>query len=186
MKSKFFISLMLFFFFANGFLPSFSQTAIQCNASQQVTVSGRGFYPFEGLCNTEFKEFVQEDPSFSVTITDFQGSPVRIAPAKDFMEIGKKKRIKGDGVYPLNFKKAKKHTNTAGLSFSGGHAGSPTTFFLEIGPTSKGNCTSPVSCDTDCSSKFGKCCEADPTSMNAIKWCNPTGVGNACGCINKR
>ena len=185
MKSKFFIIAMLFFFLANSFLPSFSQTQIQCNASQVVTVSSRGFYPFEGSCNAEVKEFVQEDPSFAVTITNFQGPPVKIAPAKDFREIGKKKRIKGDGVYPLDFKKAKKKTNTAGLSFSGGHGNNPTTFFLEIGPTCKGNCTAPVSCDTDCSSKFGKCCEAN-TAGNAVKWCNPTGVGNACGCINKR
>ena len=43
----------------------------------------------------------------------------------------------------------------------------------------------PVSCDTDCVEKSGMCCEANADG-NATMWCNPTGVGNACGCINKR
>ena len=178
-----FIIIVLFFFSMIVVLPSISQTPIEFDAVQEVTVAGRGFYPFSPEANSEFKELVQEDPSFSVTITNFQGDPIKIAPAKDFREIGKKKKINQDGVYTLNFGKARKKTNTAGLSFVGGM--SPTTFLLEVGSTSKGNCTMPASCDTDCIAKSGMCCEAN-SNGNAIKWCNPTGVGNACGCINKR
>lgn len=182
MKSRFIIAV-LFFFLMVIVLPSISQTQIEFNAAQEVSVVGRGFYPFSTEANTEFKELVQEDPNFSVTITNFEGNPIRIAPAKDFREIGKKKKISQDGVYPLNFRKARKKTTTAGLSFVGGM--SPTTFLLEVGSTSKGNCAMPVSCDTDCVEKSGMCCEANDAG-NAVKWCNPTGVGNACGCINKR
>ena len=182
MKVKNLFFYLIAFLFVS--LPALSQTPIEFNAVQKVTVSGSGFYPFSFAGNEEFKGLVQEDTSFTVTITDFQGPPVKIAPAKDFREIGKKKKIKGDGAYDLNFRKARKHTNTAGLSFSGGHGNNPTSFFLEVGSTSKGNCPSPVSCDVDCSSKFDKCCEAN-SAGNASKWCNPTGVGNACGCINK-
>ena len=182
MKLRFVIAI-LFFFLTIIILPSISQVPIEFNDAQEVTVAGRGFYPFSSEANSEFKELVQEDTNFSVTITDFQGPPVRIAPAKDFREIGKKKKISEDGVYPLNFKKARKKTNTAGLSFVGGM--SPTTFVLEVGSVSKGNCTMPVSCDTDCVEKSGMCCEAN-AGGNATMWCNPTGVGNACGCINKR
>ena len=184
MKSNFIRTINLFFFLTSIFLPAFSQTPIEFNAVQKVTVVGSGFYPFSVAGNSEFKDLVQEDTNFSVTITDFQGPAVKIAPANDFREIGRKQKIKADGTYPLNFRKAKKHTNTAGLSFVGGSM--PSTFFLEIGSTMKGNCTKPESCDTDCTSKLGKCCEADSTTGNAIKWCNLTGVGNACGCINKR
>ena len=128
MKLRFVIAV-LFFFLIIIVLPSISQAPIEFNDAQEVTVAGRGFYPFSSEANSEFKDLVQEDTNFSVTITDFQGPPVRIAPAKDFREIGKKKKISEDGVYPLNFKKARKKTNTAGLSFVGGM--SPTTFVLE-------------------------------------------------------
>ena len=159
--------------------PSFAQS-VEINSSQDITVDHTGFYPFSSSANSELMSLLNDGTTkFNVNITNFSGKPCRIAPAADNREIGGLQKVTGDSDHALNFKRAKRR-NLAGLSFREGHG--PAMLTVDITPIAKGNCPSPVSCATDCTSKFDKCCEADAMG-NVKKVCNPTGVGNACGCI---
>ena len=184
MKNKivllsFFGLFVLSFFYS----VSFAQL-IELETDQMITIDHTGFYPFSSEANTELMDSLNDGTKFNVEFFNFgeDDKPFRTAPAADNREIGRLQKVKGDGIFVLDFKKAKKR-NLAGLSFRRGKG--PSTVSINVSQVGKGNCSKPVSCDTDCIEKSGKCCEAN-SDGNAVKWCNPTGVGNACGCINKR
>ena len=184
MKNKILLlSCFIFFALSLIFTPGFAQL-IEFGTDQMITVDHTGFYPFSSEANSEFMNSLNDGTKFNVEIFDFgdDDKPFRLAPAADNREIGRLQKVKGDRIFVLDFKKAKKR-NLAGLSFRRGKG--PSTIGINVSQVGKGNCSKPVSCDTDCIDKSGKCCEAN-SDGNAVKWCNPTGVGNACGCINKR
>jgi hypothetical protein len=180
MKNKV-ILICSFVLFALTFLGAFAQ--IELNQTQTINVDHTGFYPFSSSANAQFMELLPESANFNVNISGFEGSPFRMAPAADNREIGMLQRVKSNGDYAVMFKAAK-NKNLAGLSFRKGK--NPTTITVSVTQieAGMGNCPSPVSCDVDCTSKFDKCCEADAMG-NVKKVCNPTGVGNACGCIKR-
>jgi|GEM_PF-3459943 len=156
---------------------------IELNQTQTISVDHTGFYPFSSSANAEFMEILPESPNFNVNISGFEGSPFRMAPAADNREIGMLQRVKSNGDYAVMFKAAK-NKDLAGLSFRRGRDSTLVNITVTQIEAGMGNCPSPVSCDVDCTSKFDKCCEADAMG-NVKKVCNPTGVGNACGCIKR-
>lgn len=169
--------------FALTFSMGVFAQSIELNQTQTINIDHTGFYPFSSSANTSVMDSLGDSTNFNVNISGFEGSPFRMAPAADNREIGMLQRVKGNGDYALNFKKAKDRS-LAGLSFRKGK--NPTSITISVTPIAagKGNCPSPVSCDVDCTSKFDKCCEADGNG-NVKKVCNPTGVGNACGCVKR-
>lgn len=158
-------------------LPALS---VEIGQSQSLDISGRGFYPFSQSGSDELKEFIPSNSRVSVLITDFSGNPFFIAPAADGREIGPKQKIKGNGVYILNFKKGAKR-NLLGLSFV--PKGTSTMITIAIDPFAKGTCPSPVNCQDDCGVNLGKCCEASANG-NVAKICKQVGTSN-CGCANR-
>ena len=147
------------------------------DSPQQLTVSGPGFYPFDVKTNAAFKEMLNEDRSVGVWISGFGGTKLKIAPAADGRELGKKKRVKGDTTLALAFKKGRQ---LYGLSLV------PTgtvNLTLMIQPFAGRPCPSPVSCQDDCGGNLGKCCKKD-SSGNEAKICVQVG-GFSCGCGNK-
>lgn len=167
------ISVILFFS-----TPSYAQL-VDLNQPEDISVFGPGFYPFSQEANQTFKEALKESRSVSVIIKNFSGKGLQVAPAADNHEIGRKKRVKGDTVVVINYKKKK--GKTFGLSFV--PQGMSVSFNLEVQPFAGRPCPSPVSCQDDCGGNLGKCCEKN-ASGNQSKICVSAGT-SSCGCGNR-
>lgn len=163
--------------FSLSFLPTYS---IEISQSQSLDVPNSGFYPFSQSGSDELKELIPSNPRVSILITDFSGKPFFIAPAADNREIGPKQKIKGNGVYILNFKKGSKKT-LLGLSLV--PKGTSTMITIAVDPFAKGTCPNPVNCQDDCGVNLGKCCEKN-ASGNVGKICKQVGT-SSCGCANR-
>lgn len=169
----FFIVIFSFLFFCS---PAFAQL-VELDTEQNFTVSFPGFYPFSDSANESFKELLKQNKSVAVIISNFSGKKLSVAPAADNMEIGKKKKVKGDTTIALSFaKKGKKY----GLSFV--PKGS-VSFALQVEPFAGRPCPNPVYCQDDCGENIGKCCEKDANG-NQKKICIQIGLSN-CGCGNR-
>lgn len=169
-----FIQLLLVF----CLYPAFGQI-IEINTQQNITVSQTGFFPFSSEANETFKELVKENGSVAVIITNFDGTLFKIAPAADFREIGRLKKIKGDGTTIIEYKKQK--GNSFGLSFRRGKK--PTSVTIELQPFAGRPCPNPVNCQDDCGENLGKCCEKD-SNGNQAKICIQVGT-SSCGCAKR-
>lgn len=145
--------------------------------TQQITVNGPGFYPFDTKTNAAFKADLAESRSVGVWITNFSGTKLRIAPAADDREIGKRKKVKGNTTLALAFKKAH---DLYGLSFV---PSGTVSFTIMIQPFAGRPCASPVNCKDDCGGNLGKCCKKD-ASGNEEKICVQVGT-SSCGCGKK-
>ena len=168
------ILLISIFFYA----PAFAQL-IELNSKQDIVVSFPGFYPFSDEANNLFKELIQQNESVAIIITNLNGKGLKVAPAADNREIGRKKRFKRDGTAVINYKK--KRAKKYGLSFV--PEGMSVSINLEVQPFSGRPCPSPVNCQDDCGTNLGKCCEAD-SNNNQKKICVQVGT-SSCGCANR-
>lgn len=160
------------------FAPANAQL-IELDTKQDIVVSFPGFYPFSEEANQSFKELLGQNGSVAIIITNFTGKSLKVAPAADFREIGRKKSVKGDGVTIINFKKKK--AKKFGLSFV--PQGMSVSLNLEVQPFAGRPCKSPVNCQNDCGENLGKCCEADANG-NQTKICVQVGT-SSCGCANR-
>lgn len=156
--------------------PAYAQL-IELNTEQNFTVSFPGFFPFSSEANESFKELLSQNKSVAVIISDFSGGKLKVAPAADNREIGKKKVVKGNTTVALAFTKKGK---LYGLSFV--PKGS-VNFTLEVQPFAGRPCPNPVNCQDDCGENLGKCCEKDANG-NQSKICVQVGL-SSCGCANR-
>lgn len=152
---------------------------IELDSPQDVVVFGPGFYPFSDEANTSFKELLNENGSVAIIIKNFSGKGLKVAPAADFHEIGRRKKVKEDGIVVINFKKKK--AKKFGLSFV--PQGMSVSANLEVQPFAGRPCPSPVNCQDDCGVNLGKCCEKN-ASGNQSKICVQVGT-SSCGCANR-
>ena len=157
-------------------VPAFAQQ-VELDTPQTIAIFGTGFYPFSDAANQSFKKLVNENGLVAIVIKNFNGKPLKIAPAADYKEIGRKKNISADGIVILDYKKKK--GKRFGLSFKG----KPTSLNIEVQPFAGRPCKSPVNCQDDCGVNLGKCCEAD-ASGNQKKICVSVGT-SSCGCANR-
>ncbi len=157
-------------------MPAMAQL-VELDTPQDISIFGTGFYPFSDAANASFKELVNKNGLVAVVIKNFDGKPLKIAPAADFHEIGRKKTITADGILIIDYKKKK--GKKFGLSFRG----KPTTLNIEVQPFAGRPCKTPVNCQNDCGENLGKCCEADANG-NQSKICVSVGT-SSCGCANR-
>lgn len=155
-------------------IPSFAQS-FELDSPQDIIVSSPGFYAFSDSATESLKELLKENKSVAIVIKNFNGKGIKVAPAADNHEIGRKKSVKGDTVIVIDYKKKK--AKRFGLSFV--PQGMSVSFNLEIQPFAGRPCPSPVSCQDDCGGNLGKCCEA--TGGNQSKICVSVGT-SSCGC----
>ena len=172
MKTNFiFLSLIVLFSFC---IPSFA-VPIEINAAQDLIVFSPGFYAFSDEANSSFKELLKQNGSVTIIIKNFSGKPLKVAPAADNHEIGRKKTVNGDTVIVINY--SKKKAKRFGLSFV---PHGSTSLNLEVQPFAGRPCPSPVSCQDDCGVNLGKCCEKDSGGSQS-KICVQVGT-SSCGC----
>ena len=126
--------------------------------------------------NQSFKDLLKENGSVAIIIKNFMGKALKVAPAADFREIGRKKKITGDTVVIIDYKKKK--AKKFGLSFvpSGGSVSAN----IEVQPFAGRPCQTAVNCQDACGENLGKCCEKD-ASGNQSKICVQVGT-SSCGC----
>ncbi len=173
MKTNFILlSLIVLFSFC---IPSYAQL-FDLNKPQDVTVSFPGFYPFSDEANSSFKELLKQNGSVTIIIKNFTGKGLKVAPAADNHEIGRKKSVNGDTILVIDYKKKK--AKKFGLSFV--PQGMSVSLNLEIQPFAGRPCPSPVSCQNDCGVNLGKCCEKDSGGSQS-KICVSVGT-SSCGC----
>lgn len=170
-KSILFLAIVVLMSFC---VPSFA-APFEINAPQDVIISQTGFYVFSDSANQTLKELLKESGSVAIIIKNFNGKGIKVAPAADNHEIGRKKSVNGDSVIVINYNKKK--AKRFGLSLI--PKGS-VSFNLEIQPFAGRPCPSPVSCQDDCGGNLGKCCEKD-SGGNQSKICVQVGLSN-CGC----
>ena len=158
MKTSFiFLTLIIFLSFC---APSFAQS-FNFDQPQDIIVSSPGFYAFSDEANASFKELLKQNGSVAIIIKNFNGKGLKVAPAADNHEIGRKKKAK-----------------RFGLSFV--PQGMSVSLNLEIQPFAGRPCPSPVSCQDDCGGNLGKCCEKDSGGSQS-KICVAAGT-SSCGC----
>ena len=165
--------LNLQFVFSN---KAFAQ-AVELDTQQDIAIYGTGFYPFSDAANESFKSLLKESGSVAVIIKNLSGMSLKVAPAADYREIGRRKKVTSDGVVVINY--TKKKAKRFGLSF----VSKPTTINLEVQPFAGRPCPSPVNCQDDCGVNLGKCCEKN-ASGNQSKICVQVGT-SSCGCANR-
>jgi hypothetical protein len=168
------IGLLMFL----SFSPARAQL-IELDTPQDITVFGPGFYPFSDEANESFKELLQETGSVAVIIKNFTGKGLKVAPAADSREIGRKKKVAGDNIVIINYKKKK--AKKFGLSFV--PSGGSVALNLEVQPFAGRPCPNPVNCQDDCGENLGKCCEKNANG-NQAKICVQVGT-SSCGCANR-
>ena len=178
-RTYFFALCFFLMFFLQA--PSFAQL-IELNQEQDIVISGPGFFPFSSEANEEFKELVEMDSHVAIIINNFDGKKLKVAPAADGREIGRKINVRGDGAFVIDYKK--RSANSFGLSFV--PKPRPTTITLTVEPFAKGSCPNPIAdCDgpdgTDCGENLGKCCEADANG-NKKKICGRV-AASRCDCV---
>lgn len=164
------IVIILFITFS---IPAFA-VDLELNTKQDLIIPASGFYRFSDSANDEIKSLLKENKSVAIIITTFNGGKLRVAPAADNHETGKKKTISGPTSLALGFKSGGKRY---GLSFV--PKGS-TTIGIEIQPFAGRPCQAPVSCQDSCGDNLGKCCEKDANG-NQSKICVSVGT-SSCGC----
>lgn len=178
MKIKALVSLSLVLGILLLFTTSALAQLIELDTKQDLTISNSGFFPFSQAANDQFKQLIKQNPLVSVVISNFNGTKLKIAPAKDFREIGHKQQIKENGVVVLDFRKAKSG-KTIGLSFV--PAKKPTSLTVQVQPFAGRPCPNPITnCADACGENLGLCCEKDG-SGNQTKIC-VRGLGSSCGC----
>ena len=171
------VPLLLITFLAYS-LPSFAQF-VDLDTPQDIVVSFPGFYPFSQEANTSFKELLKDNGSVAIIIKNFNGKGLKVAPAADSREIGRKKKVKGDTVLVIDYKKKK--AKIFGLSFV--PQGMAVSLNLEVQPFSGRPCPNPANCQDDCGVNLGKCCAKDANgNQNMI--CVQVGT-SSCGCANR-
>lgn len=173
MKNKFKIAWLMFIIaitFQSAFAVDF-----ELNTKQNLIFPTRGFYPFSEAANKELKSLLNQNKSVAVIISSFDGQKLKVAPAADNHEIGKKKTITGETTTVLAFTKGGKRY---GLSIV--PSGGPTTVEIELQPFAGRPCQNPVNCQDDCGENLGKCCEKD-SNGNQTKICVQVGT-SSCGC----
>lgn len=152
------ICLVVIAFLSLAFTSSKSLAQnIELDTPQDIVVFGSGFYPFSEEANQTFKELLDENGSVAIIITNLNGNMLKVAPAADFHEIGRKKKVNRDGITVIDFKKKKKNRKKYGLSFV--PSMNNITVGVEVQPFAGRPCPSPVSCQDDCGGNLGKCCE---------------------------
>ena len=173
MKTSFiFLTLIIFLSFC---APSFAQS-FNFDQPQDIIVSSPGFYAFSDEANASFKELLKQNGSVAIIIKNFNGKGLKVAPAADNHEIGRKKKVSEDTVLVIDYKKKK--AKRFGLSFV--PQGMSVSLNLEIQPFAGRPCPSPVSCQDDCGGNLGKCCEKDSGGSQS-KICVAAGT-SSCGC----
>ncbi len=176
MKTNFTV-LLLVLVFCVSVNSSYAQS-IELNSPQDLTVSFSGFFPFSDEANQSFKDLIDQNGSVAIIIKNFMGKGLNIAPAADFREIGKKKKIKGDTIIIIDYKKKK--AKKFGLSFVPKGAVSAN---FEVQPFAERPCPNPVNCQDDCGENLGKCCEKDSGGSQS-RMCIQIGT-SSCGCAKR-
>lgn len=164
------ISLSIFILSQSAFADD-----IELNTQQDLIFSFPGFYRFSDSANEQLKNLLKENKSVALVVSSVSGEKIRVAPAADNHEIGKKKTIAGPSTVALLFNK--KNAKRYGLSMV--PKGSVELVF-EVQPFAGRPCSAPVSCQDDCGGNLGKCCEKDANG-NQSKICVQVGL-SSCGC----
>lgn len=160
--------------------PCYSQL-IELNTQQSFGINSPGFFPFSDEANETIKELLVENSSVAVIITTFSGKGLKIAPAADNRETGRKKKVNPKlekNVLVLEYKKKK--ANKFGLSFVP-HGGA--SFSIEVQPFARRPCSEPVNCQDNCGENLGKCCEQD-SNGNQAGICIQVGH-SSCSCTKR-
>jgi hypothetical protein len=157
--------------------PPVAHAQLDLEKPQAVSVSGRGFYPFSSEANAALHTLLETSPAIGVVVTAFDGKKLKLAPAADGREIGKRKTVRGETAVALSFRK----TGTVyGLSFV---PRGPVTMIVDVQPFAGRPCPSLVRCQDDCGGNLGKCCEKDASGIQT-KICVQVGT-SSCGCGKK-
>ena len=171
-----FITILIMTLLFNLFQPVLA-VDLELNTKQNLIFSARGFYAFSESANQELKNLLRQNKSVAIIISSFEGKKLRVAPAADNHETGKKKIIRGETIAVIAFKKGGKRY---GLSAS---PSGPVTVEIEVQTFAGRPCQSPVNCQDDCGENLGKCCEKD-SNGNQAKICVQVGL-SSCGCAKK-
>ncbi|MFN8546241.1 MAG: hypothetical protein U0807_18845 [Candidatus Binatia bacterium] len=151
--------------------------SIDIGSPQAVTVSARGFYPFSTSANATLQEALAQNKSVTVVISSFTGTKLKIAPAVDGRETGKKKVVKRDTTMALAFTRS---GQSYGMSFV---PRGTVDMVVQVQPFAGLPCPNPVRCQDDCGANLGLCCEKD-SGGKQTKICVQVGL-STCGCAKK-
>ena len=100
MKIKNF-GLIVLLAFALFQCPAFGQL-IELDIEQNITVSAPGFYPFSDSANETIKQLLVENKSVAIVITNFDGTKLKVAPAVDGRETGRKKIVRDNRIIKIS------------------------------------------------------------------------------------
>jgi len=101
--------------FSTCFLQAKAQTIV-LNESQDLAISGPGFFPSSNISNDQFINTFPTNPIINCEFMGFSAGPLTIAPAMDFSEIGSTINITGNTNVDLDFGGASSTMGTFGIS----------------------------------------------------------------------